>query len=69
MIFTEDAPFEGIKASGFGREGSHQGREECMEIKYVRSAAPRDASCLFGGLCTNGGGLFSLWLTQRPISG
>ena len=35
MSSTEVAPIGGIKASGLGREGSHHGREEYMEIKYV----------------------------------
>ena len=35
LISTEVAPFGGIKASGFGREGSRYGIEEFLEIKYV----------------------------------
>ena len=35
LISTEVAPFGGIKASGIGREGSHYGIEEYLEIKYV----------------------------------
>jgi succinate-semialdehyde dehydrogenase/glutarate-semialdehyde dehydrogenase len=31
----EGAPFGGIKASGVGREGSHLGIDEFVEIKYV----------------------------------
>jgi len=30
------APFGGVKQSGIGREGSHEGMEEYMELKYVR---------------------------------
>jgi succinate-semialdehyde dehydrogenase / glutarate-semialdehyde dehydrogenase len=32
---TEFAPFGGFKESGIGREGSHQGVEEFLEIKYT----------------------------------
>jgi succinate-semialdehyde dehydrogenase/glutarate-semialdehyde dehydrogenase len=39
-ISTELAPFGGVKESGIGREGSHYGIEEFLEVKYV----------LFGGL-------------------
>ncbi len=35
IISTEVAPFGGIKQSGLGREGSHYGIEEFMEMKYV----------------------------------
>ncbi|WP_068084991.1 NAD-dependent succinate-semialdehyde dehydrogenase [Novosphingobium rosa] len=34
-ISTEVAPFGGIKASGLGREGSHHGIEDYLELKYV----------------------------------
>ncbi|MHC9083502.1 NAD-dependent succinate-semialdehyde dehydrogenase [Luteimonas sp. RIT-PG2_3] len=34
-IAAEIAPFGGIKASGYGREGSRYGLEEYMHIKYV----------------------------------
>lgn len=34
-ISTEVAPFGGIKASGMGREGSHHGIEDYLELKYV----------------------------------
>lgn len=30
------APFGGVKASGIGREGSHEGLSEYLELKYVR---------------------------------
>ncbi|MGY4878208.1 NAD-dependent succinate-semialdehyde dehydrogenase [Vreelandella aquamarina] len=33
-ISTEVAPFGGVKASGVGREGSHHGMDEYLEIKY-----------------------------------
>lgn len=35
LISTEVAPFGGVKQSGLGREGSHHGINEYMEMKYV----------------------------------
>jgi len=35
IISTEVAPFGGIKESGLGREGSHHGIDDYMELKYV----------------------------------
>ncbi|WP_299552518.1 NAD-dependent succinate-semialdehyde dehydrogenase [uncultured Tateyamaria sp.] len=35
IISTEVAPFGGIKQSGLGREGSHHGIEEYLEMKYI----------------------------------
>lgn len=35
IISTEVAPFGGIKASGVGREGSHYGIEDYLEVKYL----------------------------------
>ena len=35
IISTEVAPFGGVKASGLGREGSHDGIDEYTEIKYT----------------------------------
>jgi len=35
VISTELAPFGGVKESGIGREGSHHGIEEFLEVKYV----------------------------------
>ena len=35
LISTEVAPFGGIKQSGLGREGSHHGIEDFMEMKYI----------------------------------
>ncbi|MEM6637955.1 MAG: NAD-dependent succinate-semialdehyde dehydrogenase [Pseudomonadota bacterium] len=35
LISTEVAPFGGIKQSGLGREGSHHGIDEYLEMKYV----------------------------------
>ena len=40
ILATEVAPFGGVKESGLGREGSHHGIEEFVEMKYI----------LFGGL-------------------
>jgi len=35
VISTEVAPFGGVKESGIGREGSHYGIDEWLEIKYL----------------------------------
>mgnify|MGYP001548948691 CR=1 FL=1 len=35
LISTEVAPFGGVKQSGLGREGSHYGIEDYLEIKYI----------------------------------
>ena len=35
IISTEVAPFGGVKESGVGREGSHYGIDEFLEIKYL----------------------------------
>jgi succinate-semialdehyde dehydrogenase/glutarate-semialdehyde dehydrogenase len=35
LISTEVAPFGGVKASGLGREGSHYGVDDYVEVKYV----------------------------------
>jgi hypothetical protein len=35
VVATEVAPFGGVKESGLGREGSHHGIEEFVEMKYV----------------------------------
>jgi len=35
LISTEVAPFGGVKQSGQGREGSHHGVEDYLEIKYL----------------------------------
>ena len=35
IISTELAPFGGVKQSGLGREGSHYGIDEFMEMKYA----------------------------------
>jgi len=35
IISTEVAPFGGVKESGLGREGSHYGIDEFLEIKYL----------------------------------
>jgi len=35
IISTEVAPFGGVKQSGLGREGSHHGIEDYLEIKYI----------------------------------
>jgi succinate-semialdehyde dehydrogenase/glutarate-semialdehyde dehydrogenase len=35
IISTEVAPFGGYKESGIGREGSHHGIDEFLEVKYL----------------------------------
>ena len=35
IISSEVAPFGGVKEFGLGREGSHHGVEEFLEIKYM----------------------------------
>lgn len=35
LISTAEAPFGGIKSSGLGREGSHFGIDDFIEIKYI----------------------------------
>jgi succinate-semialdehyde dehydrogenase/glutarate-semialdehyde dehydrogenase len=38
LVSNPAAPFGGVKASGFGREGGFEGIEEYLETKYVGSA-------------------------------
>ncbi len=35
ILSTEIAPFGGVKQSGLGREGSHLGIDEYLEVKYI----------------------------------
>jgi succinate-semialdehyde dehydrogenase / glutarate-semialdehyde dehydrogenase len=35
LISTEVVPFGGVKQSGLGREGSHYGIDEYLEVKYL----------------------------------
>ncbi|MBU2956930.1 NAD-dependent succinate-semialdehyde dehydrogenase [Paracoccus sp. 1_MG-2023] len=35
LISTEVAPFGGVKQSGLGREGSHHGLDDYLEMKYI----------------------------------
>ena len=35
VIATEHMPFGGVKQSGLGREGSHHGMDDYVEIKYL----------------------------------
>ena len=35
IISNAAAPFGGVKQSGLGREGSHFGMDEYLEIKYL----------------------------------
>ena len=38
MVSNAAAPFGGVKASGFGREGGKEGIDEYLEVKYVAMA-------------------------------
>jgi succinate-semialdehyde dehydrogenase / glutarate-semialdehyde dehydrogenase len=38
MVSNPAAPFGGVKASGFGREGGREGIDEYLEIKYIAMA-------------------------------
>jgi succinate-semialdehyde dehydrogenase/glutarate-semialdehyde dehydrogenase len=38
MVSNAAAPFGGVKQSGFGREGGHEGIHEYLEVKYVALA-------------------------------
>ena len=40
-LSTEIAPFGGIKESGYGREGSHYGLDDYLNIKYIRHGSLR----------------------------
>ncbi|WP_286218830.1 NAD-dependent succinate-semialdehyde dehydrogenase [Paraoerskovia sediminicola] len=42
VVSNPAAPFGGVKASGFGREGGAEGIEEYLETKYVAIAVPTD---------------------------
>jgi len=35
VISNEVAPFGGVKESGLGREGSHYGIDDFLELKYI----------------------------------
>ena len=35
LISTAEVPFGGVKQSGLGREGSHHGMHEYVEVKYL----------------------------------
>eukprot|EP00293_Proteomonas_sulcata_P020183 CAMPEP_0184314902 /NCGR_PEP_ID=MMETSP1049-20130417/78366_1 /TAXON_ID=77928 /ORGANISM="Proteomonas sulcata, Strain CCMP704" /LENGTH=99 /DNA_ID=CAMNT_0026633091 /DNA_START=19 /DNA_END=318 /DNA_ORIENTATION=- len=35
IISTHLAPFGGVKESGLGREGSHYGLDDYLELKYI----------------------------------
>ena len=35
VIATEHVPFGGVKQSGLGREGSHHGIDDYVELKYL----------------------------------
>ncbi|KAG1715220.1 Succinate-semialdehyde dehydrogenase [NADP(+)] GabD [Nymphon striatum] len=53
IISTELAPFGGIKQSGLGREGSHHGIEEFLEMKYARGGRwKKDKTGTTHGTCS-----------------
>jgi succinate-semialdehyde dehydrogenase/glutarate-semialdehyde dehydrogenase len=35
LISTAEVPFGGVKQSGLGREGAHQGMDDYVELKYL----------------------------------
>jgi succinate-semialdehyde dehydrogenase / glutarate-semialdehyde dehydrogenase len=35
LVSNPAGPFGGVKHSGFGREGGHEGIDEYLEVKYV----------------------------------
>lgn len=43
VVSNAAAPFGGVKASGLGREGSHEGLHEYLEAKYTLIPDPYDA--------------------------
>lgn len=42
LISTEVAPFGGVKQSGLGREGSHHGIDDFLELKYICTSIETD---------------------------
>jgi succinate-semialdehyde dehydrogenase/glutarate-semialdehyde dehydrogenase len=42
LISTEVAPFGGVKQSGLGREGSHHGMDDYLEMKYICTTVNTD---------------------------
>lgn len=40
VVSNAAAPFGGVKQSGIGREGGHEGIREYLDIKYVLTAPP-----------------------------
>ncbi|HZC20000.1 MAG TPA: NAD-dependent succinate-semialdehyde dehydrogenase, partial [Rubrobacteraceae bacterium] len=49
MVSNAAAPFGGVKQSGFGREGGHEGIEEYLETKYIAINLPAEAPRFMGG--------------------
>jgi len=49
FVSNAAAPFGGVKQSGFGREGGHEGIEEYLETKYVAVNLPAEAPRFEGG--------------------
>jgi succinate-semialdehyde dehydrogenase/glutarate-semialdehyde dehydrogenase len=41
LVSNPAGPFGGVKHSGFGREGGHEGIEEYVEVKYVAAQVPQ----------------------------
>jgi len=50
---TAQAPFGGLKESGFGREGGHYGIEEYLDVKYISLWAASRASEATGTPCSS----------------
>jgi succinate-semialdehyde dehydrogenase/glutarate-semialdehyde dehydrogenase len=49
MVSNAAAPFGGVKQSGFGREGGHEGIQEYLETKYIAINLPAEAPKFTGG--------------------
>jgi acyl-CoA reductase-like NAD-dependent aldehyde dehydrogenase len=45
ILATEHVPFGGVKQSGLGREGSHHGMDDYVEIKYLCIGDIQSGNC------------------------
>eukprot|EP01133_Synstelium_polycarpum_P024059 gene24059-28865_t len=59
MITTVEAPFGGLKESGLGKEGGHQGIEDYLDTKYICVGVHR--------ITISGGGLTAKILTWGAV--